>query len=139
MAEPKTRPTGASVDDFIAAVPDPQRRADAATVRDMMERLSGEPATLWGPSIIGFGSYTYTSGGKPAEMCRIGFSPRAKELVLYLIGGFPRHEALMAQLGKHRTGQSCLYIKRLSDVDMGVLETLIGEALVHMDTRYPRA
>ena len=138
MAETKTKATEVSVDAFIEAVPDPQRREDARKIRAMMERLSGEPATMWGPSIVGFGRYHYRyDSGHEGDMCRIGFSPRAKELVLYVTDGFPRHQALMDRLGKYRTGKSCLYIKRLSDVDLGVLEALIVESLAYMRASYP--
>lgn len=138
MAENKTKPTGASVEAFLDAVPDPQRREDAKKVCAMMERLSGEPPVLWGPSIVGFGHcrYKYESG-REGEMGRTGFSPRARELVLYLVGGFPRHQALMDRLGKYKTGKSCLYIKRLSDVDESVLEALIAESLDYMREKYP--
>ena len=138
MAENKTKPTGVSVDEFLDKVADPQRREDAEKVRATMERLSGEPAAMWGSSIVGFGRYRYRyESGREGEWARIGFSPRAKELVLYLMGGFPRHQALMEKLGKHRTGKSCLYIRRLGDVDEGVLEELIVEALAYMRETYP--
>jgi hypothetical protein len=138
MAELKTKPTGVAVDTFLDGVADPQRRADAQRVRAMMERLSGYPAAMWGPSIVGFGSYHYKyDSGHEGDWGRIGFSPRAKELVLYLMGGFPRHQALMDRLGKYKTGKSCLYIKRLSDVDEAVLEELIVEALDYMREKYP--
>jgi hypothetical protein len=138
MAELKTKSTGVSVDAFLDAVPDPQRREDARKVRTMMERISGEPAKMWGPSIVGFGRYHYRyDSGHEGEMGRIGFSPRAKELVLYLVGGFPRHQALMDRLGKYRTGKSCLYIKRLSDIDASVLEALAAESLDYMREKYP--
>ena len=138
MAENKTRPTSVSVDDFLDAVPDPHRRADGRKLRALMERLSGEPAMMWGPSIVGFGSchYRYESG-REGDMARIGFSPRASELVLYLTCGFPRHQALLDRLGKHRHGKSCLYIKRLADVDEEVLEILCAESLEHMRENYP--
>lgn len=137
-AENKTKPTGIPVDDFLAAVPDPQRREDARTVRAMMERLSGHPATMWGPSIVGFGKYHYRyESGREGEFARIGFSPRSKELVLYLIGGFPRHQEIMDRLGKYRTGKSCLYVKRLSDIDGDALEELVAEGLAFMREKYP--
>ena len=140
MAENKTKPTGASVDDFIAAVPDEQRRADAKTLLAMMERLSGEEPYMWGPTIVGFGSYRYKyDSGREGEAGRIGFSPRAKELVVYLVDGYEGKEAQLARLGKHRIGKSCLYIKRLSDVDQGVLEELITASLAEMDEKYPRS
>lgn len=138
MAETKTKPTEVSVDTFLANVPDPQRREDAEKVRAMMERISGYPAAMWGSSIVGFGSYHYRyESGHEGNMCRAGFSPRAKELVLYVTDGFPRHQHLMDRLGKHRTGKSCLYIRRLSDVDEGVLEALIKESLDYMRDKYP--
>ena len=124
---------------FLDSVADPQRRADAKEVCAMMERLSGHKPAMWGSSIVGFGSYHYKyDSGREGDMARISFSPRAKELVLYLVEGFPRHKELMDRLGKHRTGQSCLYIKSLDQVDRGVLEQLIGAALEHMDEKYPQ-
>lgn len=139
MAENKTQPTPASVDAFIAAAQPPERSADARVIRATMERLSGEPARMWGPSIVGFGRYHYRyDSGREGDMARIGFSPRKAELVLYLLDGFPGHAELMERLGKRRTGKSCLYIKRLSDIDMGVLEELIAASIAEMDRRYPR-
>jgi len=142
MAELKTKPTEVSVDDFLDAVPDPQRREDARKVRAMMERVSGEPARMWGPTIIGFGRYHYRyDSGHEGDMARIGFAPRARELVFYLIPdivpGFGRYQALMDRLGKHRTGKCCLYVKRLADVDEEVLEQIVAASLDHMRERYP--
>jgi hypothetical protein len=125
MAETKTRPTQASVDDFIAAVEKPVRRADAGVVRGMMERVTGEPATMWGPTIIGFGTYHYRyASGHEGDMCRVGFSPRSANLVLY-VGGFPGFEELLGKLGKHRRSRACLYLNKLADVDPGVLEEIV--------------
>jgi len=125
MAETRTRPTQASVDDFIAAVEKPVRRADAGVVRDMMERVTGEPATMWGPTIIGFGTYHYRyASGHEGDMCRVGFSPRSANLVLY-VGGFPGFEELLGKLGKHRRSRACLYLNKLADVDPGVLEEIV--------------
>ena len=136
--ELKTKETEVAVDDFLDAVPDPQRREDARKLRAMMERVSDYPARMWGPTIVGFGSYRYTyASGHSGEMCRTGFSPRAKELVLYVTDGFDSHQALMDRLGKYRTGKCCLYVKRLSDVDESVLEALIAEGLAHLRERYP--
>ena len=138
MYELKTKPTEVTVDNFLDAVPDPQRREDGRKVRAMMERISGEPAKMWGPSIVGFGRYHYRyDSGHEGDMARTGFSPRAKELVLYLTDGFPRHQALMDRLGKYRTGKSCLYIKRLSDVEESVLEALFAESLDYTREKYP--
>ena len=140
MAANKTKATAASVDDFLDAVADPRRRDDAKALRALMERVSGVPAAMWGPSIVGFGRYHYRyDSGHQGDMARIGFSPRARELVLYLDdGGYGRHQGLMDRLGKYRTGKSCLYIKSLDDVDRAVLEQLIVEGLAHMDEKYPR-
>ena len=138
MAEIKTKPTPVDVDAFIDGVADEGRREDARRIRAMMERLSGERARMWGPSIVGFGSYHYRyDSGHEGDMCRIGFSPRAKELVLYLLCGADRQSSLLERLGRHRTGKSCLYIKRLSDVNEKVLEELIVDCLEHMRKAYP--
>jgi hypothetical protein len=139
MAEIKTWATAVSVDAFIDAVPDPARREDARAVRALMERVSGEPAMMWGPSIVGFGRYHYKyDSGHEGEMCRLGFSPRKAELVLYVLTGSDSQGRLLARLGKHRTGKSCLYIKRLADVNIDVLEELVRDALAYMDETYPR-
>lgn len=138
MPENKTKPTDASVVAFIDAVEPAQRRVDAKTLCALMARLSGEPPVVWGPSIIGFGTchYRYDSG-REGDMPRIGFSPRKASLVLYVVSDFPRYDALMARLGKYTTSKSCLYIKTLADVDMGVLEELISASLADMAVRYP--
>ena len=138
MAENKTRATEASVEAFLAAVEPEQRRIDGRVVLEMMARISGEPPKMWGPSIIGFGSchYRYESG-REGDMSRIGFSPRKAQLVLYLVDGFAGHAALLARLGKHSTSKSCLYIKKLADVDLAVLETLIAESFEYIRTTYP--
>ena len=138
MAEIKTKTTEVSVDDFIEAIDNPQRREDAKKVRALFERLTGEPAKMWGPTIIGFGSYHYKyDSGHEGVMCRMGFSPRKAELVLYVLTGAAGQEANLARLGRHRTGKVCLYIKKLSDVDEGVLEEMTANALAHMNERYP--
>lgn len=138
MAETKTKPTEGSVDAYIEAIESPARREDARTVRGMMERITGEPPKMWGPSIIGFGSYHYRyDSGHEGTSCRLGFSPRKAELVLYVLTGTPEQEALLAKLGKHKVGKSCLYIKRLADVDMAVLEDITRAALADMNDRYP--
>lgn len=137
MAEIKTRESTTDVGAFLAAVPNEQRRRDAREVCAMMERLSGEPPRLWGPSIVGFGRYHYKyESGHEGDMARIGFSPRSAALVLYLVSGFPRHEAIMVRLGKYTTGKSCLYVKKLSDVDCGALEELISASLDYMRETY---
>jgi len=104
----------------------------------MMERLSGHPPAMWGPTIIGFGRYKYRyDSGHKGEMARIGFSPRAKELVFYLINGLSGQQTLLGRLGKYRTGKCCLYIKSLDLVDRGVLKQLIADELAYMREKYP--
>lgn len=140
MAENKTQPTATKVADFIDAVPNGQRREDAWKVCAMMERLSGYPPVLWGPSIVGFGSYHYKyESGREGDAARIGFSPRSTALVLYLVDGYKGKEEQLARLGKHKTGVSCLYINRLADVDLAVLEEMIADSLAYMDEKYPRS
>jgi hypothetical protein len=125
MAETKTKPTQVDVDAFIAAVEKPVRRADALVLRNLMERVTGEPATMWGPSIIGFGLYHYRyASGHEGDMCRVGFSPRSANLVLY-VGGFPGYEEMLGRFGKHKTSKACLYINKLADVDLTVLEEIV--------------
>jgi hypothetical protein len=138
MAGNKTLPTRKSVDAFLAGVADEGRRRDAEAVRAMMQRLSDEPAVMWGPTMVGFGRYRYKyASGHGGEYFRVGFSPRAKELVVYIMCGFPRNQALMDRLGKYRTGKSCLYITRLADIDEAVLAELIRESLDFMRGQYP--
>jgi len=125
VAETKTRPTSADVDTFLEAVEHPVRRADGQAVRALMERVTGEPAVMWGPSIVGFGSYHYRyASGHEGDATRVGFSPRAANLVLY-VGGFPEYEALLAKLGKHKRSRACLYLTKLADVDAAVLEEIV--------------
>jgi hypothetical protein len=126
--ELKTRPTEIAVEAFIAAIDHPVRRQDAQALLSLMSQVSGEPATMWGPTIVGFGRYHYKyATGHEGEMCRMGFSPRKTGLVLYLSPSDDRDE-LLARLGKHSTGKACLYITKLADVDAGVLERLIRSA-----------
>lgn len=138
MAETKTKPSIVSVDKFIGAVADEGQRADAHTIVAMIERLSGHKAKMWGPSIIGVGQYHYKyESGREGNWCRIGFSPRKANTVLYIIDGFAGYTDLLAKLGKHKTGKSCLYIKRLSDVDESVLEEMCVKSLDWMAKEYP--
>lgn len=139
MAETKTKPTPVNVADFIDAVENPVRRDDAKEVCAMLERITGEPPKMWGPSIIGFGSYHYKyDSGHEGDMCRLGFSPRKAELVLYILTDSDGEADKLARLGKHKTGKSCLYIKKLAEVDMGVLEEIATDALSYMNRKYPQ-
>ena len=138
MAEVKTKLEDASAEDFIAAIEPSERRADAEAVAAMMARLSGEPPRMWGGSMVGFGRYRYEyASGRKGEMFRTGFGSRKAALVLYVMDGFPRHAELLSRLGKFTTGKSCLYVKKLTDVDAGVLEALVAESLAAMKARYP--
>ena len=125
MADPKTLRTGASVGDFLAAVPDPKRRADAQTVCALMAEATGVQPEMWGSGIVGFGSYHYRyASGREGDWPAVGLSPRKSALTIYVSAGF--NDAELSRLGPHTTGKSCLYVKRLSDVDTGVLRELIA-------------
>ena len=134
----KTRETDADVDKFIAAIADRVQQADARTLIKLMQRLSGEPPRLWGPSIVGFGSYHYHyESGRQGDAPRISFSPRKGKTAIYIVDGFETYADLLAGLGKHQTATACLYVKRLADVDVAVLEDLIAASLAEMAKRYP--
>ena len=138
MSELKTRPTAASVAEFLAQQGD-QRRADCEAVLRMMEAVTGERAEMWGAAIVGFGRYAYRGSSKKAmEWPIIGFSPRKNDLTLYLMPGFEGRAELMARLGKHKTGKSCLYLKTLADVDARVLRELIDYSVRGMDPQRVR-
>ena len=126
MTAPKTVPNKESVEGFLASVADERRRADAEELCELMTKATGATPVMWGPSIVGFGSYHYRyATGREGDSMAVGFSPRKQALTLYLPQGFAAHEALLAKLGQHTTGKGCLYIKRLSDVDKATLRKLI--------------
>ncbi len=140
--EAKTKATEVNVADFIAAVPDPRRREEAALVDAIHRRVTGLEPKMWGPSMIGYGSYRYRyESGHEGEAMRAGFSPRNAAMTLYLMGNYfarqPEADALFARLGKYKTGKSCLYINKLADVDLGALDGLIGLSWETMNERYP--
>jgi hypothetical protein len=140
MSENKTKPTKLSVAAFIDAITDPSRRADAKALVKLMKRAAGEKPQMWGPSIIGFGSYHYRyDSGREGDMPLIGFSPRKPATVLYNTPGSSDSKVLLAKLGKHTTGKGCLYIKKLTDVDQKVLETMIVKSVAAMRARYSKA
>ena len=130
MAELKTKLTKASVQEFLRGIDDEEKRRDSQTLARLMREATGSAPRMWGPGIIGFGSATcrYPSGRK-IDWFPIGFSPRKNALTLYLMGGLEPHAALLRKLGTHKTGKGCLYIKRLADVDVAVLEELIRESV----------
>ena len=138
MAELKTKLNDASVEGFLAAVENDRRRQDSFAVLDLMKRVTGEEPKMWGTSIVGFGSYRYRyASGREGDWPRTGFSPRKQSLTIYVMPGFSQYDDLLARLGKHRTGKSCLYVNKLADVDMDVLEELIRGSLDTMRERYP--
>jgi Domain of unknown function (DU1801) len=138
MAENKTKPTKLGVAAFIGALTDPARRADAKTLLRLMQSAAGEKPKMWGPSIIGFGSYHYRyDSGREGDMPIIAFSPRKAATVLYGMTGFSDAASFLAKLGKHTTGKGCLYIKKLADVNQHVLEALVVRSLAAKLARHP--
>jgi len=126
MAEMKTKPTNESVEKFLNRVSDEERRADCFAVAKIMEEITGEKPKMWGPSIVGFGSYHYKyASGREGDWPITGFSPRKKDLTLYLMMGYEKYKDLLEKLGKHSGGKSCLYINRLSDVHVPTLKKVI--------------
>lgn len=146
QANSKTMATDAEVAAFIAALEPERRREEAQTLLGLYERVTGEPARMWGPSMIGFGSYDYTyESGRSGTAMRSGFAPRKGKHSIYLMCGYcdeaatQKQEALLGRLGKHRMEKSCLYINRLDQVDMGVLEQIISNNVAEMNRLYPPA
>lgn len=131
MAEIKTKPTSESVEDFINSIPDEQKRKDSFVILEMMKKATGEEPKMWGASMIGFGQVRYKSPktGREVDWLRIGFSPRKANLSLHLITNIKEHAAALEKLGKHKTGVGCLYINKLADIDMKVLEEMIEASL----------
>jgi hypothetical protein len=140
MAETKTKPTEAAVHEYIAQIADAQKRADSAILIDLMHRVTGEEPRMWGPSIVGFGTYHYKyASGHEGDSCIAAFSPRKSEFSIYLWPeAEPWREELLAKLGKHRMGKGCLYVKRLDGIDLKVLEKLIRRSAEEARKRYPR-
>lgn len=143
MAEQKTKPHTGDVREFLAQVEDPVKRADSLALVDLMQDVSGEPAVLWG-TMVGFGHYHYKyPTGNEGDSFLVGFAPRKAEFSIYLMGlYFPeeadRREALLARLGKHRMGKACLYVKRLSDIDLTVLREMAEISVVRLRATYPQ-
>jgi hypothetical protein len=137
MSDLKTRPTDDSVAAFLDQVEDPDRRADCQAVLELMRDVTGEEPKMWGGSIVGFGTYHYRyESGREGDWFLTGFSPRKQNLTLYIMAGFDRYDELMARLGKHKTGKSCLYVKKLADLDHDVLRELVASSLAHMRATY---
>ena len=138
MAENKTQPTTQSVADFIGAVDHPVRRADAEALDAMFRRATGWQPRMWGPTIIGYGQYHYTyDSGREGDFLATGFSPRKANLSVYIMPGYTDFGGILARLGKHKIGKSCLYINKLADVDMAVLEELVQAGLKDLAAKWP--
>lgn len=137
MAELKTKQTEQSVDKFLKTVEDETRRKDCLAVAKLMEGVTGLKPKMWGPSIVGFGSYHYKyASGQEGDWPITAFSPRKQNLTLYIMPGFDRYDELMKKLGKHSTGKSCLYIKRLDDIHLPTLKKLVSESVKYMKKKY---
>ena len=138
MAKMKTTPTQASVDAYLDAVEDAQKRADCRAVAAMMAEVTGAPAQMWGPSIVGFGTYHYRyASGREGDFMETGFAARKRAITLYVMAGFSEYGDLLAKLGKHDTGKSCLYVKRLADVDQAVLREMVERSVAWIRARHP--
>ncbi|NBC67148.1 MAG: DUF1801 domain-containing protein [Bacteroidetes bacterium] len=137
MAGNKTKPTDQSVKAFINALNDEQKIADSNVLIDLMKEVTGCEPKMWGSSIIGFDQYHYKyESGREGDFLKVGFSPRKREFSIYLMCSFDKNESLMEKLGKHRTGKSCLYIKRLADINMDILRELVKESITFVDEKY---
>ena len=139
MSEPKTKKNSASVESFLKSVENEKRREDSFVVLDLMKEVTGEEPTMWGTSIVGFGTYHYKyASGHEGDWMNVGFSPRKRNLTLYIMDGFSSYDSLLDKLGKYSTGKSCLYINKLEDVDQVVLKELVRQSVEAMSGTSPR-
>ena len=137
LAENKTKPTAVSVDSYLAAIENPGRRQDCEALARLMAQATQHPPVMWGLSIVGFGSYHYRyASGREGDSCLVGFSSRTGDISVYLSSGFPTREALLARLGKHKMAKACLSIRKLSDVDLTVLEKLVRDSVAEVKRLY---
>lgn len=133
MAELKTKKNDASVEAYLDSVEDEQKRQDSYAILELMKDVTGEEPKMWGASIIGFGSYDYKyASGRDGNWFLTGFAPRKQNLTLYIMSGFSAYYGLLTKLGKYKTGKSCLYIKKIEDVDMGTLRELVEKSVAHV-------
>ncbi len=140
MAENKTKPTDASIDEYLASRASPEQLADCRAIMAMCKRVTKQQPKMWGPSIVGYGSYTYRyESGHSGQACLTGFAVRGKELVPYLVADDAEQAERLTKLGKHKMGKSCLYFKRLADLDVKVLEALVAKSVADIKRRYPTA
>jgi hypothetical protein len=137
MPGQKTKPTDLSAYEFIESLTDEQRKQDSYAIAKMMKQITGDEPEIWGKNMIGFGEYHYKyPSGHEGNWFKTGFSPRKKEFSIYIMSGFEKYELLMKDLGKYRTGKSCLYIKKLSDIDEAVLKKLVKKSVEYIDSVY---
>ncbi len=140
MAVPKTKPTEVSVKSHIAAIANEEQRKDAQALVALMRRVTKREPRMWGPGIVGFGSYHYKyASGHEGDSALAAFAARGSNLVVYIAEAFEGRDALMKKLGKHKTGKVCVYIRRLADVDLKVLETLVARSVADTTQRYPKS
>ncbi|MCG8353132.1 MAG: DUF1801 domain-containing protein [Chloroflexales bacterium] len=133
MAELKTKPNEASVEAFLNGITDAKKREDCFAVKEIMQQGTGVEPRMWGDSIVGFGTYHYKyESGREGDWFVTGFSPRKQNLTLYIMAGFDQYDELLAKLGKHKTGKSCLYVKKLDDIDRATLRELVQQSVEHM-------
>lgn len=138
MADQKTKPTELSVENFIEKVPGEKVRDDCYELIKLMKKVTGAKPKMWGPSIIGFGSYHYKyESGHEGYACLTGFSPRKQNITLYMMPGYTNHETFLKRLGKYKAGKGCLYIKKLEDVDVSILEKMIVNSVNALKKKYP--
>jgi len=134
MAELKTKRNKGDVEAFLNSVPQEKKRQDSLTILELMKQVTGKEPEMWGESIVGFGSYHYKyASGREGDWFITGFSPRKQNLTLYIMSGFDEYDQLLNKLGKHSTGKSCLYIKKIEDIDMEVLKELVKKSVKHME------
>lgn len=139
MSDVKTKKNEASVEGFLKSVENEKRREDSFVVLDLMKEVTGEKPTMWGTSIVGFGSYHYKgASGREGDWMKVGFSPRKQSMTLYIMDGFGSYDSLLNKLGKYKTGKSCLYINKLEDVDQTVLRELVKQSFKSMSGASPR-
>jgi hypothetical protein len=140
MAELKTKPTKQNVEAFLNRIPDPKQRADAFSILALMKGITKSEPQMWGASIVGFGSFTYKYvSGRELAWFAVGFSPRKTDLTLYIMPGVGRYPALLKKLGKHKTGKSCLYIKKLDDIDLPTLKELVKQSVKDLTRMYKKS
>ena len=138
MAEAKTKPTSANVDEYLASKASPEQLTDCKALMTLLRKVTSQSPKMWGPSIVGYGRYHYRyESGRTGESCLTGFAVRGKELVVYLGAESQDQQTLLSKLGKHKLGKACLYFKRLADLDASVLEALVAESVAEIKRRHP--